>query len=310
MTTMTLCFFFFPWFMVGSPAGAATPPTSFSNLLTPSNVTEFGQIPGIDPRFSVKSEYGRSELPTIPCLMNAVNAMQDLALEDFEGPVVPITYILDSFPEVMISPEATTLGGAIETRFIIWGLMIGVMEMMKRGVFQTAVFTLGYEGITVGYVRIAQPGALFVAASNHTNSLAQSPADEKRSSGASANSTQETDDRQLTVSFNPIGPPLVAHDVLLAILYALVYTARFPATMVVEPFGLSLTSPYNMYIEGHPLAAASAATPPFLQYRGIVVALGQIPQYMSQRRRFSGVSFKMRFGRVTVGEGRMYKKQQ
>lgn len=57
--------------------------------------------------------------------MNAVNAMTDLALEDFEEPIVPIIYSLISFPEVIIVPEASVQGGGIQTRFLVWGLWKG-----------------------------------------------------------------------------------------------------------------------------------------------------------------------------------------
>lgn len=90
-----------------------------------SNATLFGERWTIDRHFSLQIDYGHSALPGMSILMNAVNAMTDLALEDFEEPIVPIIYSLISFPEVIIVPEASVQGGGIQTRFLVWGLWKG-----------------------------------------------------------------------------------------------------------------------------------------------------------------------------------------
>ena len=292
--------------IVGSLSESTVLPLQSSIFQNGSDVTALAAVPGIDPRFQISSEYGAPRLPGMACLMNAVNAMRDLALEDFNEPLVPIVYILDSFPEVMIAPEAVYLGGAIQTRFIVWGLWAGINAMLERSVFQTAVITLKYDFVTVGYVKIAQPGAQLKLGTNSTDS--QRSTDKRSTVGISVNNTQASSENQLSVSFNPIEPPLSGHDVLIAVLYGLMFAARFPATIKVDRFGLFLRSPYNMRIEGYPITAASPTSEPFLEYRWIIISLAQIPEYMLQRRRFSGVSFKTRIGRVTVGEGQIIKK--
>ena len=277
------------------------------NSTLPLNVIDFGTTPWIDPRFMIVSEYGLPILPGIPCLMNAVNAMQDLALEDFQEPLIPTPYILDGFPEVSISSEATVPGGAIQTRFIIWGIWLGLKAMMDRRIFHTAVFTLRYAGVTVGYVKVARPQAQLIdAGSNGTHTLARRFADVNPASWTPEYRAQKPRDEQMTASFNEIGPPLSGSDVLMAILYGLIYVAPFPNTAEVRSFKLSLPVPLDkMHIDIHQVEAAS---PPFLECRWIVKSLSQIPQFMLERRRFSGVSMKMRVGRVTVGEGTIFRK--
>lgn len=289
----------------------ATTPFDLHNGLMLSNAAKLGDTPQIDPRFSIMSEYGWPVLPGIPCLFNAVHAMQDLALEDFEEPLVPIPYMLDNFPEVMITPKATAAGGAIQTRFIVWGLWIGIVAMIERRSFQTATITLKYEGTTVGYLNIAQPGAqLSAIGSNNTGTLNQKSIDVRHHFGTPTITTWGTNgdtSEKLTVSFQPIGPPLIAKDILLAILYGLVFTAHFPSAQRAEPFVIRLPSPYYMHIQVSAAKAGSTTTTPSLEYRWIINSLSQIPQYMLERKRFSGVSWRMKVDGVIVGDGLIMK---
>ncbi|KAL6713159.1 hypothetical protein ACLMJK_009280 [Lecanora helva] len=292
---------------------SASASASLGDALQFLNATGFEGGSTIDPRFTITSEYGMPKLPGIPCLMNAVNAMQDLALEDFEEPLVPETYFLHDFPEVMIAPEAPVLGGAIQTRYIIWGLWMGVLAMIEQRMFQTVVFTLNYDRHVVGSLRIARPEAhspMEGTSGNSDNMTAvQRLAIREHVLELPHNVTQEYNDGQLAVSFRPIGPPLVDNDVILAVLYGLVYTAYFKSTQEVNSIDLSLPSPSKMQIQ------ASAATPdtspadvPKLEYRWIIKSLGQIPQYMVQRKSFSGVTWRTVIDGKLIGTGQLVKK--
>ena len=298
----------------GCLTGAATAPGDMNDGLMLLNATGLRAGPTIDPQFSISSEWGRPALPGIACLMNAVNAMQDLALEDFEEPIVPITYVLESFPEVMIAPETTAPGGAIQTRFIIWGLWISVIAMVERQAFQTVVLTLKYAGVTVGYLKIAQPGAQSsLVGSNETGTVTERAVLMEHRRGLSANTPQGTNGDRFSVSFEPIGPPLPGSNVMLAVLYGLVYAAHFPSTQTADPFDLSLPSPYNMQIQLPPVSAVDAGIAtdaPSLEYQWIIKSLSQIPDYMLQRKRFSGVLWRTKIDNKVIGKGQILKKVQ
>lgn len=264
----------------------------------------------IDPRFSVEIECGQSTLPGMSVLMNAVHAMTDLALEDFHEPIVPIAYSLDRFPEVTIAPKATAPGGAIQTRFIVWGLYQGIVEMNRMKKSQKAVFTLKWEAVIVGHILVAGPRAeLSGVQGNVTESIrrrsrirATSRTEEMAQN--SPNATRTSNDQSLTVSFVPTGPALTGYEVLITVLYALAYAAQYPSAEAVEAFKLQPSDAKNMY-----LGIVGAGTTPFFQYRWVIETLDKIPRYMLYQGRFSGATFRMYIGGVEVGQGQMFKER-
>ncbi len=277
-------------------------------LLSLGDVTTLRETLNIDPRFSLEIGWGRSTLPGMSVLMNAVHAMADLALEDFYEPLVPIAYSLDTFPEVSIAPKATAPGGAIQTRFIVWGLYQGIAAMTRMKKSQTATFILKWEATIVGYISVVRPRAqLSGAESNDTESLLRRP----KSQGSNRieeiaqnppNATHTTNDHSLTVSFIPTGPALTGYEVLITVLYALAYAAQYPSAQAAEAFKLHPSDARDMY-----LGVVGSITAPFFQYRGVIETLDKIPRYMLYQGRFSGVTFRMFLGGVEVGQGQMFK---
>lgn len=174
---------------------------------------------------------------------------------------------------------------------------------------QTAMITLKWEGVVVGYISILNPGAQLVGmGSNHTESL-QRRSDIVDSGKAriktqdSLNTTQISNDQSLTVSFIATGPALTADNVLITVLYSLVYASQFKSSEKAEAFELRLPGPYNMYLGM--IGAVTAAPSPFLQWRWVIETLDKIPQYMLYQGVFSGATFKMQVGSTEVGQGQM-----
>lgn len=262
----------------------------------------------IDPRFTLKVEYGVSPLPGMSILMNAVYAMTDLALEDFEEPIVPIPYKHPEFPEVIIVPTATALGGGIQTRFIVWGLLGGIVAMAEAGKAQTVAFTLEWEGKDVGYIMVAKPrGQLAGTGGNSTNTLLQRSKVQSlgKDNSLVANLTgavDTPDDRTFTVSFTGTGPALTGSDVLITVLYALAYVARFSSASLGKAFELRPPMAQGMY-----LGMVGSGTTPFFQNRWIIETLARIPKYMLNQHRFSSAAFRLILDGVEIGRGRMFK---
>ncbi len=289
----------------------STPTISLSNsddLLPLQNTTKVGESLPIDPRFGFEIDCGQSNLPGISVLMNAVHAMTDLALEDFDEPLVPIPYSLPNFPEVTITPKATARGGAIQTRFIVWGLYQSIVAMTQRKKFRTAVITLRWEAGIVGYISITgHNGRIFMGESNHTESLLRRSRI-RASNGIdpiaqdSSNATNISNHPILNVSFVPVGLALAGSDVLITVLYALAYVAPYPSAQAAAGFILRPSDAEKMC-----LAMLGTATTPFFQYRWVIETLAKIPLYMLYQGRFSGATFTMSIAGVEVGQGQMFK---
>ena len=57
----------------------------------PSNLTSLGNAVVVDPRFSILSEYGWPGLPAHACLITAVHAVAEVALQDFQKLMKPVS---------------------------------------------------------------------------------------------------------------------------------------------------------------------------------------------------------------------------
>lgn len=207
---------------------------------------------------------------------------------------------MDSFPEVMIVPDAKALGGAIQTRFIVWGLWIGMVGMIERNRFRTAIFTLKWEGVPVGYLSIARPGALAnVNGINHTESFIMGSHTVRSNATDSVSQISSgVASERLAASFDPTGPSLVANDVLMSVLYGLTYMAHFPKTQRLDTVELSLPAPYNMHL---------VLTGTYLVPNWVILTLKQIPAFMIQARRFSGLRMNILVNGALIGQGRIVK---
>ena len=64
---------------------------SSRDLFQATNITSLGDALAIDPRFSILSEYGWPNLPERSCLLTAVHAMADLAMERFDRLIAPVS---------------------------------------------------------------------------------------------------------------------------------------------------------------------------------------------------------------------------
>lgn len=272
------------------------------------NQTMLGENLAIDPRFTLKVEYGTPSLPGMSILINAVHAMTDLALEDFEEPIVPIAYRHPDFPEVIIAPIATFPGGAIQTRFIVWGLLGGVVAMAETGKAQTVAFTLEWEGKEVGYILVTNPRVrLSRPGSNSIDRLLERPevraiSEDGKVTANLTGTIDTSNDQTLTVSVTKTGPDLSGSDVLITVLYALAYVARFPSASQAKAFQLRPPMARGMY-----LGMVGSGTTPFFRNRWIIEALAKIPQYMLNQHRFSSAAFKLIVDGVEIGRGQMFK---
>ena len=90
------------------------------------NLTALGAI---DPAFGFAPIFSGERLRPVPCLLNAVNAALQLALDDFEGFMFETTFRLDSHPQVEIAVVPDEEGGTIPRKYVVWGLTIGIGKL-------------------------------------------------------------------------------------------------------------------------------------------------------------------------------------
>ena len=275
------------------------------------NDTSAPRIATVDPRFTTTYEPGQVRLSATSTLMNAVNAMMELALENFTEPIFARDYQSPGYPEVVIVPVRLTPGNRVVARFLLWGIWEGIRWMISHQTFQDLVIGGYWDGILMCRIRIKRgPGALGIARNNST--LGLTAGSEKISiDNATVEATQGVsmvdirnplNDQHLTVSVIGVGEALGITEVFIAIFAALEYMAHFPSTD--EVVGFQISPDHEDTIIGiveHTLTPP--VRPPFLEYQWVILSIGQIPEYMLQQRRFTEVIIEIAVDGVPLGEG-------
>ena len=275
------------------------------------NATSAPRIAAIDPRFTTTYEPGPARLSATSTLMNAVNAMMELALENFTEPILARDYESPGYPEVVIVPVRLTPGYRVEARFLLWGIWEGIRWMIGRRSFQDLVVGAYWDGVLVCRIWIKRsPGALRIAGNSSTLGLTAG-SEKIRIGNATVEATQgvsmidigsSLNDQHLTVSVIGVGEALGITEVFVAIFAALEYMAHFPSTDEVVGFQISPDHEDTMIgIIEH--ALTPPVRPPILEYQWVILSIGQIPEYMLLQRRFTEVIIEIAVDGVPLGEG-------
>ncbi|CAF9904077.1 MAG: hypothetical protein ALECFALPRED_004833 [Alectoria fallacina] len=290
-----------------------------------------GVSAGIDPRFSVNYELGAIPLRPIACLMNAVNAMTNLALQDFDGIVRPVVVRLPDYPDVVIRSGAKTLvPGTMPIRYILWGVWSFARFMMSNNAFQTMHMTLSFDRVIVGYLRIEKPDLQILGLAGSSNdSSAESlkkrsdvalpaiPASKtlasftmisNSTSLSLANTTTPSNAGDLHVFFKPIGHFITNEEFFIPILAGLAYVAHFPSTSPVVGFRLRPVGS-NTWIEFRDIGAQPRSEAPFFEWQWIAKALGGLPGHMVLLGEWREAIIVMQVDGISVGDGWIRKGQ-
>ena len=88
----------------------------------------------IDPRFTTRSSYNfHAPLPQLSCLFNALDGLALLANKDFNGRMRGLSSSFSStYPDVVIQILPPPNAQDFETRFAIWGLYEGSVNMLLK----------------------------------------------------------------------------------------------------------------------------------------------------------------------------------
>ena len=203
----------------------------------------------------------------------------------------------------MITPEAA-IGGSVQAKYIIWGLWLGLNEMIERETFETAVFTLKWNRQAVGYITFGRPEAsLDLDGVNRSEILNRRSTSIPQTTGQSLGNSTTLSAQRLIATFNRIEPPLLAINVLMAIIYGLAFLAHYPKEYHLDKVELSLSGPFYISLGIVDPGAGRRTESIFLEPRWIITTLSQIPQFMMQDGRWTGVEVRINVNEELVGHG-------
>lgn len=310
-----------------------------SKPLIPTNLTTFNSnslldvssnIGTINPsHFSTRIYFGHRALPAYPILMNAVNAMVQLALRNWEGQTGPQTFRLGaarySQIEIFIGPADQSVGATMHPGYALLGLFDLMREMLidpdRR--CRSAQSEFFYEGRQVGRLFMrwtvgspASPLALAQKAAagsstweNATPNQTQVP--ENRTSISTFSAAWS--DPRLVISIL-LGPsPLPYRSIFYTVFVLLLKAAPHPYNNVV-PSHIHYVLDYPpISIPGQQIAvsfrsatnpAGTSRNPPLFQWKWLVKATGLLVAAMLEEGNLREVKrVVLSVEGVEVGEG-------
>ena len=113
----------------------------------------------IDRNFTVEARLGGSPGNGLSYYMNVILALGQLSSQPFMGIMPTTTYSFPKYTDVDVSVTGQPIGAPIQRRYVVWGLVLGLMEMMHQDRFGLSYFELKWMGKLVG-ILIFQPVGL------------------------------------------------------------------------------------------------------------------------------------------------------
>ena len=136
--------------------------TVISVISQPLGIPSISGLP--DDRFRVRASIDASLLPVDATLMNVLHFMSVIAKKGYNQQLDPRTYSARDYRQVQISSYAVT-----EVRFLLWGLYLGIQEMLGVARFHGTKLDLYWEGEPVGQIKIASRVTLNLPGSGANN---------------------------------------------------------------------------------------------------------------------------------------------
>ena len=300
-------------------ATSAQPISSLAVTATgSSNSNAIGPQP-IDPRFSLLHLYQAVRLNEDHCLVIAVQLLGLLGSDPSATDVEPQEYFDDRLPRVAITIRSARTGGTIEARFLIWGLYLGIKNMIENNRFQSVYFLLRWEEQLVAVITIkvravtplSLPGQNSTSSTdsprrrsppNQPNPFASGSLDDT-SFNVTVPDTSSDPNSELEVEIRVLTEPLPKYNVIMALLDGILAAASYPSSaQVPDPVQVQPPPPYGAKLQVLPTQRPSGE--PRLTFGIVALALRQIPvTLLLAARRWVAVDFRIMVDGSLVATG-------
>ncbi|KAL8823963.1 MAG: hypothetical protein Q9191_005409 [Dirinaria sp. TL-2023a] len=274
-------------------AGSTT--TSFPSF----NTTSVGlPIVPVDRYFAVESEFSDAPIDELSCLMFGVNVMADLALKNWIDSTPAFrSDLLPKYPLAYVDVQPEPPHTDIPNRFLIWGFEMALREYIIRPEFDEAQFHLMYRNKRVGTIKFLS-----------TLVPSRETAENSTFAHRSVNNTSSTpflaassEKPHIIIDYFASARVLDRDSVFLAV-YATLKAVAFPRASSIStvPFQIRPGAGRNIKIgfSSNDFAGQS----PELQYRWIIEALREVPDWMVENV-FKEVMMYVYFENLLVGSG-------
>ena len=274
----------------------------------------------IDSRFTIQAVYQTQPLVEDDCLAAAVEILGLWGSDPLTMQEPDSIFSDDRFPRVRIESQSFSSSGATEARFLVWGLYLGLKDMISSRSFESVKFALRWESRVFAQISILprqvqrQPSLPGEMSENSTNTLqARSsfspfnlPASEaigRTSFNFSVPPTPSNPLNQMTVAITPLDRPLPKYSFIMAILEGILAGGSLtPRARLSDSVRAQVGSPFNSKLLLVPLSGASGL--PCMTYGTLASALRQVPAgVLQQQQAWVESSIKISLNGIWVAQG-------
>ena len=324
-TAFDIMYSLFPTMMLLLPTFSFASPAQPLNSLALTSTTSrnpanpVGPSP-IDPRFAMQPLYEAVDLDEDHCLVATVQFMGLLGSARSDEPFPTKTYFDDRFPNVEIANHSPRTGGTIEARFLVWGLYLGVKDMIVTDRFKNVQFVLRWEGQIVGIITIrnqAGPRSLLSgtnsttdmerrsssSSSNQLHNLSASESLDGTSFNLSIPNTLSTPNTLVTVRTEFLDELLPKTSIIMALMEGILAVAsQLPRARVLDPVHAEPAFPYDATLEVLPVLTRHGEE--YLTFGIVALAIRQIPAaLLLQKGEWVEVEFRILVEGTLVARG-------
>lgn len=221
-------------------------------------------------------------------LFQILQALQNLALEDFNAESLPRDY---GHPWFEINIDGPTLEpkSNILYKYALWGLYSAIWYMLSNNFYREVTYELLWEGSLIGWIRFIKRDRSTVGSNDDLNTdinslLTAPPNTNSTLLGAATNVTGSSalgaifHNSRVTAEIDMAGRPLLVADVFMTVFTAIVEMAPSPKTQIVRAF--SASGDYNVWFRIDDPATPPRRRAPFLTYEAVIWAVGKVPVAM------------------------------
>ncbi|CAD6580706.1 MAG: hypothetical protein ASARMPRED_000305 [Alectoria sarmentosa] len=270
-------------------------------------------IPQWPVGFNVSYDFKSPKIKGLATLMTAVEALKQMALEDWTGVIASMqSFRLPGYQaEIVIDIIPYNQGQQLERRFAILGIILGLFRMWKNNrEFQYLTVTLEWHEVPFGLVVFnidAVTTPLTIGGKSINGSL---NLDKRSIANDSAilqmvnntASVEATFASHLKTIFSPAGGEgdiFNIFDVFFPIMSALSDLAFLPKLFRLHHFVTGLKG----FDGALCIRGVYPDSPPYLEVQWIIVALSRLPDYMLSARRWGSVHITLWIDEQLIGKG-------
>ena len=271
----------------------------------------------IDPRFGIVANYAETDIPITPLLMNIVELLASYAELGWLSSVrVRSGVVLPSYPQIEFAVIPSAPATSVEVRIVVWGIWVGIRDMVSRSIFREVEFDLYWDETVVAHMYFTRPMGLGPSSSNETLGTAGSSTLSPTSNGTLSvmldisNSTTNLSEtlNEGRFSWEPTFPSraktLTIFEVFLTVIAGLKNAAPHPALDKIPgayaSAAVNVDASLSIFIHKR---TTPRPRPPYFQYIHVIKAMKLIPAYMLAQGRFAELYFVMKVNGLPVGDG-------